>query len=383
VVLKFKGMENQAPGDEGWGLDNVKVSVTPPPVTLPVVSTNLPSVVTATTAKLSGTVNPKGAVTTASFDFGTTTSYGTNLVATPATIAATAGATAVSADKTGLNPVTTYHYRVKAVNSAGTTLGADKTFTTTAPAGSVRLDNGVTLTNQTVNFEAWKYYYIAVPTGATNLVFTTSDNSTGAPSGDIDIYTQLNVLPTDANFLCTSFNVGNAETCTHAAPSAGTWWLGVFGYDDNSVYTVTASFLQPQTISAITATPAAIFVGNTAALSATASSGLTVAFSSTTPSVCNVNANTVTGLAAGTCTVAADQAGNTTFAAAGTVTKNLTVSQKSQTIGAITFAPTTLSYGGTTNASATASSGLAVTFGSTTPNVCSVATILSTATTVD
>jgi hypothetical protein len=129
VVLKFKGMENQAPGDEGWGLDNVKVSVTPPPVTLPVVSTNLPSVVTATTAKLSGTVNPKGAVTTASFDFGTTMAYGTNIAATP-TIAATAGATAVSADKTGLTCNTTYHYRVKATNSAGTATGNDKSFTT-------------------------------------------------------------------------------------------------------------------------------------------------------------------------------------------------------------------------------------------------------------
>ena len=40
----------------------------------------------------------------------------------------------VSANLTGLTSATTYHYRVVAVNSAGTTtLGADQTFTTTTP----------------------------------------------------------------------------------------------------------------------------------------------------------------------------------------------------------------------------------------------------------
>ena len=34
----------------------------------------------------------------------------------------------------GLAPATTYHFRVVAINAAGTTLGADRTFTTsTAP----------------------------------------------------------------------------------------------------------------------------------------------------------------------------------------------------------------------------------------------------------
>ena len=44
----------------------------------------------------------------------------------------------------------------------------------------------------------------------------------------------------------------------------------------------------------------------------------------------------------------------------------------SQTIGAITFSPTTLTVGGTTTASATTSSGLAVIFSSQTTNVCTV-----------
>jgi len=95
-----------------------------------VVSTNAPSVITASSTRLNGTVNPNGATTTVSFDLGPTIAYGTNIAATPATIAGTASNVAVSARKIGLNCNTLYHYRVKAVNSFGTKYGLDKTFTT-------------------------------------------------------------------------------------------------------------------------------------------------------------------------------------------------------------------------------------------------------------
>ncbi len=55
-------------------------------------------------------------------------------------------------------------------------------------------------------------------------------------------------------------------------------------------------------------------------LSATASSGLTVAFGSATPSVCTVSGNIVTILGAGTCSITASQAGNANYAAAAAVT---------------------------------------------------------------
>lgn len=57
---------------------------------------------------------------------------------------------------------------------------------------------------------------------------------------------------------------------------------------------------------------------------ATASSGLAVAYSSLTAGVCTVSGSTVTMISAGTCTLAADQAGNgTTYAAASQVTQNV------------------------------------------------------------
>ncbi len=92
-------------------------------------------------------------------------------------------------------------------------------------------------------------------------------------------------------------------------------------------------------------------------------SGNPVTFASQTASVCAVTGNVVTILAAGTCTIAADQAGATNYNAAPQVPQSFTVNKAAQTI---TFGPLTpKTYGDAPFAvSATASSGLAVTFGS-------------------
>lgn len=72
--------------------------------------------------------------------------------------------------------------------------------------------------------------------------------------------------------------------------------------------------------------PTSTQAGQTVALSATANSGLVVTFSSQTPAICSVSGTQVTTLAAGTCTIAADQAGDTThWTAAPTVTQSFTV----------------------------------------------------------
>jgi hypothetical protein len=60
-------------------------------------------------------------------------------------------------------------------------------------------------------------------------------------------------------------------------------------------------------------------------VSATASSGLAVSFTSTTTGVCTVAGNTVTVAAAGLCSITASQAGNSTYAAAAPVTQSFSV----------------------------------------------------------
>jgi hypothetical protein len=82
-----------------------------------------------------------------------------------------------------------------------------------------------------------------------------------------------------------------------------------------------------QTAQTITFTqpPDIVFGTAVAPLQATASSALPVAFTSQTPTVCSVTGTTVTLLAPGTCTIAADQAGDGAIAAAPTVTRSFAV----------------------------------------------------------
>ena len=95
----------------------------------PTATTNAASSVTAAGATLNGSINANGTSTTVTFEYGTSNSYGTSVSATPATVTGSS-ATSVSYSLTGLTAGTTYHYRVKGVNTAGTGYGNNATFTT-------------------------------------------------------------------------------------------------------------------------------------------------------------------------------------------------------------------------------------------------------------
>ena len=157
-------------------------------------------------------------------------------------------------------------------------------------------------------------------------------------------------------------------TCTISANQAGDATYGPANQITQNITDTGAS----QSIGAITFNPATLLIASTSMVSATATSGLDVTFSSTTPSICTLIGNTVTGIATGTCTIAANQAGNANYIPANQITQNITVTKQPQTISTLTFNPTTLSARGTTTVSATATSGLAVKFSSITPSVCTV-----------
>jgi large repetitive protein len=102
---------------------------------------------------------------------------------------------------------------------------------------------------------------------------------------------------------------------------------------------------------------------------ATASSGLPVTFTSTTPAVCTVSGNTATLLAAGYCHILATQVGNGAYFAV-SAGQNILVHHANQTI---TFSAIPGKEVGTIfNLTATTTSGLPITFTSTTPTICSV-----------
>jgi hypothetical protein len=114
--------------------------------TAPVAVTGSARNVTVSSATLGGTVDPNGRATAWYFDYGTSTRYGSKTPVTNAGAGTTAGS--VSAAVSSLTPGRLYHYRLVATSDAGTSRGADRTFSTagpptvvTAPASSVALSS--------------------------------------------------------------------------------------------------------------------------------------------------------------------------------------------------------------------------------------------------
>jgi plastocyanin len=97
----------------------------------PTASTESASGITEHEAVLEGTVNPEGKATTYHFDYGTSAGYGQETPEEPAGSGSVDRT--VTANVSGLSPGVTYHYRVVANNSSGTTRGFDRTFTTQGP----------------------------------------------------------------------------------------------------------------------------------------------------------------------------------------------------------------------------------------------------------
>ncbi len=159
-------------------------------------------------------------------------------------------------------------------------------------------------------------------------------------------------------------------TCTVAADQAGNALY-------NAAPQVTQSFAVGVGTQAITFNPLPDKTYGDAAFTVSATgggSGNPVTFSvPVTTSVCNAsgtNGTTITITAAGTCTIAADQAGNANFSAAATVTQSFTVAKATQSI---TFGALPNRSLGDPPFTVTATGGAStspVTFASTTTSVC-------------
>jgi hypothetical protein len=229
------------------------------------------------------------------------------------------------------------------------------------PATRVTHDVTVDKANQTITFtQPTSPVTYSVPNGTDTLSATSTSGLTVSFSSlDMSVCT---VSGTTVRYIA-------AGTCKLAADQAGNGNYNPAATVNLSV-TVdkanqTITFIQPTS-------PVTYSVPNkTDTLSATSSSGLTVTFSSLTTSVCTVSATTVRYSAAGTCTLAADQPGNSNYNPATRVTRDVTVDQASQTI---TFTPPASPVSFNTGAPlmASSSSGLTVTFSSLTTSVCTV-----------
>ncbi len=160
---------------------------------------------------------------------------------------------------------------------------------------------------------------------------------------------------------------GVPSTCVIAANQAGnTDYSAASQVTQNETLIMPLQIPQYITFNA----PSYVNYGTTWQAVATSNSGLTVALTSVTPSVCTVSFAGVTMVMMGTCTINANQAGNTNYSAAAQVTHSIITTPRPQTItvSALTSEP----YGAPFTVSASSTFGLAVTLTSATTSVCTI-----------
>ncbi len=123
AVYHFRAVGSNVAG-RAYGVDRTfKTGACPAPL----IATASASRVGPTSVTLNATVNPNGATTTTSFEYGPTRSYGSSTYAENVDGSTGQGVSIVAAP---LQCNTTYHFRARAANDGGTSYGADSTFTT-------------------------------------------------------------------------------------------------------------------------------------------------------------------------------------------------------------------------------------------------------------
>ena len=105
---------------------------------------------TPTQATLRGSVNPNGFITTARFEYGTTTNFGSSINVTVANPGAQS-AQNVSANITNLIPSQTYYYRLVATNVDGTSTTSTGTFPSTNPPAFATAPSTPTISHQSAS----------------------------------------------------------------------------------------------------------------------------------------------------------------------------------------------------------------------------------------
>ncbi len=107
-------------------------------------------------ATLAARVNPENQGTTSCvFEYGETSAYGSSVPCSQGTLYGPPGGKLASSQITGLQPDTTYHFRLTVENAEGVTTGVDSEFTTlTAQAPSVEREAAVALSATGATVEA-------------------------------------------------------------------------------------------------------------------------------------------------------------------------------------------------------------------------------------
>jgi hypothetical protein len=309
----------------------------------------------ATTETIGGEVNPAGQTTTykVEYDLASSTwctSFGASgspaNSTTPQTLPFTdASFHEVSVSLSGLTAGTSYCAELVATNGAGTGRGFQVFFTAGVPsaptfgatatgATTATVEGNVNPAGQTTTYKV--EYDLA------SSEWCTSFGSSGSPANS----TTPQTLPfTDGTFHSVSVGLSGltagSEYCAELVATNGSG----SGRGGQVSFAVGKS---SQTITFTSTAPSSASVGGpTYTVAATASSGLAVSFTidASSSSVCSISGATVSFIGAGTCTIDANQAGNSNYNAApqvqqsfaaGTPTHSLTASLAGSGSGTVT-----------------------------------------------
>jgi hypothetical protein len=340
--------------------------------------TGLPAGVTATLGAPTGLTYPLTLTASSTAALGTVnvTINAVSVAGTPS--ASTAVSLTVASQIITFNPIPPQVVGTSLTVSASASSGLPITFSVVQNGNCTVSGNVVTFTNTgncgVLANQAGNGTYGPAPQVGQIVVVN------GSPSGQTITFptiatqnagTSLALVATATSALPVTFASSTSNVCTVSGTTAtfvggGTCTIVASQTGDasyNAATPVSQSFTVNVVFLSQTITFSAIgtqTIGTPLTLSATATSGLAVSFASSTTGVCTVSGTTASFVAAGTCTIVASQSGNNTYAAANPVSQNFVVNPLSQTI---TFNAIPAQIVGTTlTVSATASSGLPVTF---------------------
>ena len=170
--------------------------------------------------------------------------------------------------------------------------------------------------------------------------FKISSGLTSNQSAGQTLIANSGVFDLVAGGVATYPGFGSYQTSTRpGAASVAMGWTSTADVLLAAAINIEQASITAQTIT-FNAPPNTALSGGSVALGATASSGLTVAYTSNTTSICTISGSNAVLVAVGSCSITADQAGNGSFAAAPPVTRMFNV-----TCPTITVNPATLPRG--------------------------------------
>lgn len=109
--------------------------------------------------------------------------------------------------------------------------------TTPPPPTATVLQNGLPVAQLYGASGSSALFAVTVPVGARNLLIRTSGGS-----GDPDLYVRYGSTPTTVTYDCRSWAMGSTESCSFVTPSAGTYYIMVYGYNSYSGLTILATW---------------------------------------------------------------------------------------------------------------------------------------------